>query len=195
MSTLGSGGMVADILQLDLCDPVRSFETMVPHRASTCTVLINAIFALSSRHLGHIQKIESGGRAAAGHVDPLSTLRYGNSCSVKLRPVLEYDETMSDENMFAAAIILRIWEEMDGSPPPLFIGNIADMSSYKHRNGLRRVYAQRQPFRRKRRPASGLVPHPRQPRGGILLGWPSPGDLRRRGHPEGGSSAPRRVSG
>lgn len=101
---------------------MRSFETIVPHRASTCTVLINAIFALSSRHIGHIQKIESGGRAGHEHVDPLSTLRYGNSCSVKLRPVLEYDETMSDENMFAAAIILRVWEEMDGRPTaPLLI--------------------------------------------------------------------------
>jgi hypothetical protein len=108
--------MVPDRFQLDLCDPVRSFETIVPHRASTCTVLINAIFALSSRHMSHIQKIESDGRADPKHVDPLSTLRYGNLCSVKLRPVLEYDETMSDENMFAAAIILRVWEEMDGRP-------------------------------------------------------------------------------
>lgn len=187
--------MVPDRLQLDLCDPVRSFETIVPHRAGTCTVLINAIFALSSRHLGHIQKVESGGRAATDHVDPLSTLRYGNSCSVKLRPVLEYDETMSDENMFAAAIILRVWEEMDGMLIGLPCGSVADMSSNKHRKGLRRVHAQHQPFRRERRSASRLVPHPREPRGGILLGRPSPRDLRRRGHPEGGPSPSRWVSG
>ncbi|KAK1829133.1 hypothetical protein QBC39DRAFT_139994 [Podospora conica] len=97
---------------LDLCDPVRSFETIVPHRASTCTVLMNAIFALSSRHMSYIQKAKSGLRPNPDPDEPLSTLKYGCACSEKLRPMLEYDETMSDENMFAAAIILRVWEEM-----------------------------------------------------------------------------------
>ena len=50
--------------------------------------------------------------------------------------MLQHDETMSDENMFAAAIILRVWEEMEGRPTLYFDAIPTDTSSREHEKGL-----------------------------------------------------------
>ena len=85
---------------------------------------MNAIFAFSSRHM-HI-----------GNHRDVSALQYGNLCSQKLRPMLQYDETMSDENMFAAAIILRVWEEMEGRSTLSFDVVPTNRSSREHEKRL-----------------------------------------------------------
>ncbi|KAK3370658.1 hypothetical protein B0H63DRAFT_403383 [Podospora didyma] len=92
---------------LDLCDPARSFETKVPDRAGNCPILLNAIFALSSRHLGHIN-----------NDNPQTTWRTYLSASLSDFQKLwdNHDaaqEAVKDENLFAAIIILRVLEEMD----------------------------------------------------------------------------------
>ncbi|KAK5655674.1 hypothetical protein OQA88_5607 [Cercophora sp. LCS_1] len=89
---------------LDLCDKDRWFETIVPKIAGTNKVLMHAIFALASRHMHHI----------GNDIDALSSERYYDSCSELLRSALIYNETVSDSNLFAATIILRVWEEMGG---------------------------------------------------------------------------------
>ncbi|OTA90407.1 hypothetical protein M434DRAFT_13980 [Hypoxylon sp. CO27-5] len=87
---------------LDLCDPLRHFEFVVPERAAVCHTLLNAIFAIAARHLSHTTNF-----------DPLASNRYHDECLKYLIPMLNHESTVSDENLFAATIILRMLEEMD----------------------------------------------------------------------------------
>ncbi|CAJ2502961.1 Uu.00g103550.m01.CDS01 [Anthostomella pinea] len=89
---------------LDLCDPLRHFELVVPERASMCHTLLNAVFALAARHLSHTTDF-----------DPLASNRYHDECLNHLIPMLNHASAVSDENLFAATVILRMLEEMDGS--------------------------------------------------------------------------------
>ncbi|KAH7030700.1 uncharacterized protein B0I36DRAFT_243895 [Microdochium trichocladiopsis] len=89
---------------LDLCDPMRHFELVVPHRASHCHMLLNSIFAIAARHLSHTTDF-----------DPLISNMYLDECLKYLTPMLSDASSLSDENLFAATVILRMLEEMDGS--------------------------------------------------------------------------------
>ncbi|KAI1336497.1 hypothetical protein F5Y15DRAFT_418805 [Xylariaceae sp. FL0016] len=89
---------------LDLCDPLRHFELVVPERASTCHPLLNAVFAIAARHLSHTTDF-----------DPLASNRYHDECLKYLIPMMSHASAVADENLFAATIILRMLEEMDGS--------------------------------------------------------------------------------
>jgi hypothetical protein len=93
---------VADSFQLDLCDPMQHFQVEVPRRAGICPILLNAIFALSARHLSHI-----------GNYDSFASNRYHQECLKYLIPMLNNTATISDETLFAATIILRVLEEID----------------------------------------------------------------------------------
>ncbi|ORY54974.1 uncharacterized protein BCR38DRAFT_145409 [Pseudomassariella vexata] len=87
---------------LDLCDPLRHFELVVPQRAGSCRTLLNAMFALAARHLSQ-----------TSDYDPLASNRYHDECLSSLIPMLNHESTVLDENLFAATIILRMLEEMD----------------------------------------------------------------------------------
>ncbi|KUJ06789.1 uncharacterized protein LY89DRAFT_726203 [Mollisia scopiformis] len=87
---------------LDLCDPAQHFQVEVPRRAGTCPILLNAIFALSARHLN-----------LTGSYDSLASNRYHQECLKYLIPMLNNTATVSDETLFAATIILRVLEEID----------------------------------------------------------------------------------
>lgn len=87
---------------LDLCDPKQHFQLEVPQRAGTCRILLNAIFALSARHLSRIRNYDS-----------FASNRYHQECLKYLIPMLNDRATVSDESLFAATIVLRVLEEMD----------------------------------------------------------------------------------
>lgn len=88
---------------LDVCDAFRNFELVVPERANSCPTLLKAIFALASRHLSQ-----------TGDFDPLASNRYHDECLAYLIPMLDHASAgLSDENLFAATIILRMLEEID----------------------------------------------------------------------------------
>lgn len=95
--------VLADASQLDLCDPLQHFQTVVPQRAASSRILLNAIFALSARHLNKISDY-----------DPYASNRYHDECLKYLIPMLNDASTISDQSIFAATIILRVLEEMDG---------------------------------------------------------------------------------
>jgi hypothetical protein len=99
--------MLIMVPKLDLCDPLRNFELVVPQRASMCPTLLKAIFAIAARHLSQ-----------TGDYDPLASNRYHDECLGYLIPMLDMSFTVSDENLFAATIILRMLEEMDGEILP-----------------------------------------------------------------------------
>lgn len=86
----------------DLSDPYRHFRNVVPQRAATCPTLLNAIFALSARHLSRI-----------GQYDPLISNRYQQECLKHLIPMLDDSAAILDENLLASTIILRHLEEIE----------------------------------------------------------------------------------
>ena len=87
----------------DLTDPYRHFRNVVPQQAATCPTLLNAIFALSARHLSRI-----------GEYDPLISNRYHQECLKHLIPMLDDSAAaVLDENLFASTIILRHLEEIE----------------------------------------------------------------------------------
>jgi hypothetical protein len=98
MNSYGS----ADMLQLDLCDSKQHFQIEVPQRAGTCRILLNAIFALSARHLNRVESYDS-----------FASTRYHQECLKYIIPMLNDTAAVSDESLFAATIILRVLEEMD----------------------------------------------------------------------------------
>lgn len=65
--------------------------------------MLNAIFALAARHLSH----------TSGY-DHFAANRYHDMCLSSLIPLLQDGVGFSDENLFAATIILRVLEEMEG---------------------------------------------------------------------------------
>ena len=86
----------------DLTDPLKHFRTVVPQRAATCPPLLNAIFALSARHLSRVSDF-----------DPLISNRYHQECLKHLIPMLDDTTAILDENLLASTIILRHLEEIE----------------------------------------------------------------------------------
>ncbi|EFX00742.1 ARCA-like protein [Grosmannia clavigera kw1407] len=96
----------------DLCDQERTFAVVVPCRAVLHAPLMNAIFAISARHLS---LISSFNRSISD--------RYYDRCLATLRPMLNDKGALVDENLFAAAVILRNFEEIEAHPSTHLLGN------------------------------------------------------------------------
>lgn len=102
----------------DLCDPERHFALVVPHRARTCPPLLNAIFTASARHLTRLQKYKQpvGVQWGDYYLPDLTTettIQYHNECISNLISLSNDPDQMHNENLLAAASILRWHEEVD----------------------------------------------------------------------------------
>jgi len=86
----------------DLCDPSRHFAQTVPQRAAICPILLNAVMAVSARHLSRISNF-----------DPLVSDQYHQKCLKHLIPILSDKAAITDENLLAATVILRFLEEVE----------------------------------------------------------------------------------
>ncbi|KAG0650412.1 hypothetical protein D0Z07_2894 [Hyphodiscus hymeniophilus] len=93
----------------DLCDYERHFALIVPKRAATCPMLLNAILAVSARHLSFLGRSDI--------CDLSDFVRYQEQCLYHFIPSLNDSEAILDENILAATVILRYLEEVD---VPLF---------------------------------------------------------------------------
>lgn len=90
-------------LWADVTDLERHFEIDVPRRALSNSILRNAIYTFSSRHMNrHL------------HGDWTEALEYHNRCLQLLIPVLSGGQEGYTEEILAAVAILRLNEEMDG---------------------------------------------------------------------------------
>jgi hypothetical protein len=104
---------------LDLCDPERHFELLVPHRARNCPPLMNAILAASARHLTRVPKYRTPTRGVQykGRIlhdlTEETALHYHNQCIHGLLELSGTAEQTRNEDLLAAAIILRFYEEVD----------------------------------------------------------------------------------
>ncbi|KAN0099556.1 hypothetical protein V8E51_013331 [Hyaloscypha variabilis] len=87
---------------LDSLDSDRHFAIDIPRRAGNVPVILNAILASASRHIAWISKIED-----------TESGRYHDKCLQILIPLLDSPVDVLDDNLFAAIIILRQYEEYD----------------------------------------------------------------------------------
>jgi hypothetical protein len=89
--------------RFDMSDPARHFATILPRRAAVCPTLMNAMVALSARYMGRTTDL-----------DQYYSTRYYDKCIETLRPSLYDDTALRDENLFAAIVLLRTFEEVEG---------------------------------------------------------------------------------
>lgn len=106
--------------RFDLCDPEHHFTHVVPQRARSSPPLLNAILTTSARHLCRLRRYRnpSGIVQWQGHLLPglsqESAVHYHNKCIRDLLALSMDPEQIHNENLLAAAVILRTDEEMDG---------------------------------------------------------------------------------
>lgn len=105
--------------RFDLCDPQSHFARVVPHRARSSTPLRMAILTTSARHLVRLPRHRnaSGEVEWQGHRLPQlteeSALDYHTACIRDLLALSADPDQIHNEDLLAAAIILRTDEEMD----------------------------------------------------------------------------------
>ncbi|KAL4863651.1 hypothetical protein BDV12DRAFT_189542 [Aspergillus spectabilis] len=102
----------------DHCDDRSHFRLVVPLRAQHCLTVRNAIFAVSSRHLSRVPDYKSPqGIIYHGQLLPdlsiSSAVEYMLKCIPGLLSFPTVHDPQEQENLMAAAIILRQYEEME----------------------------------------------------------------------------------
>ncbi|KAJ6049176.1 hypothetical protein N7444_005892 [Penicillium canescens] len=102
----------------DHCDDRRQFQLVVPRRAAQCLALKNAVFAVSSRHLSRLpQYMTPRGIVYRGQALPnlkhTTSLEYMLKCIPELIQFPEIQDPRHQENIMAATVILRQYEEME----------------------------------------------------------------------------------
>ncbi|KAL3472613.1 hypothetical protein BJX99DRAFT_262174 [Aspergillus californicus] len=103
----------------DLSDPERHFAVQVPIRARLYPPLMDAILALSARHMSLIGK----------EVNSILASNYYQRCLSVLIPELDSVHQDRVDDLLAATIILRLHEELDGP--------FAGFQTYRHSIGTR----------------------------------------------------------
>ncbi|KAL2261786.1 hypothetical protein VTK26DRAFT_3366 [Humicola hyalothermophila] len=93
---------------LDLCDPKQTFAVEVPRRARGSPILLNAIFALSARHLGQTSGEEDFNTLA---------VHYNDACLKDLQVYTNHEPGWT-EHLFLTTIILQVMEEMNAAGMP-----------------------------------------------------------------------------
>jgi len=90
-------------LFFDLCDLYHRFKLVTPERATLSLVLLNAILVASAKHLSRIVSL-----------DPMVAVKYHQKTIQYLIPAFHNISLPVNENLFAATVILRYLEELQG---------------------------------------------------------------------------------
>lgn len=98
--------------QFDVTDLSRHFQITVPTRALSSAVLLNAVLACSSLHLCCLQ---SNVLEVESNLD-LAELYHGK-CVALLIPLMGDELSATNDDVLAAAVILRKFEELSGKLP------------------------------------------------------------------------------
>lgn len=98
---------------IDICDPKRTFGRAVPRLAMSSPILLNAIFAASSKHLMRTLRPTN---PPAEH--------YIQDCLDHLIPMLNDAEVSVEDHLLVAVVILRFVEEMDSELYPTHFGTV-----------------------------------------------------------------------
>ncbi|KAJ6001099.1 hypothetical protein N7481_001508 [Penicillium waksmanii] len=92
---------------------------VVPQRARFCAPLFNAVLSASARHfttLPDYQQKEKTVRLGLQEdliISEAAVLDYHNRCIAHLRLLADKPDAIMDENLLAAAVVLRFYEELD----------------------------------------------------------------------------------
>lgn len=102
-----------------MCDPDRHFGLVVPQRAKHCPALLNAIYTASARHLCRLDQYRNNNEVKylGNRMPELRTetaIEYHTRCIEHFAVVAHDSQATFDENLLAASIILRLYEEIDG---------------------------------------------------------------------------------
>ncbi|RMZ89649.1 hypothetical protein DV736_g3128, partial [Chaetothyriales sp. CBS 134916] len=103
----------------DVGDPERTFALAVPQRARRCPPLLNAIFTAAARHLAAMPAYKNQHNVIVYQNTELPSLTvntaiyYHQACIAYLKKLGKDEVSIEDENLLAAAIILRYYEELD----------------------------------------------------------------------------------
>ncbi|KXG46236.1 uncharacterized protein PGRI_050920 [Penicillium griseofulvum] len=115
----------------DHCDERRHFQLVVPRRAKYCAALRNAVFAVSSRHLCRLPQYTTlqgsvyHGQALPG-LTKSTSLEYMLKCVPELIQFPEIQDPIHQENIMAATVILRQYEEMEEEMEEMEEGEIGN---------------------------------------------------------------------
>ncbi|RSL48845.1 hypothetical protein CEP53_009387 [Fusarium sp. AF-6] len=99
---------------MDLFEPQRPFGTLVPHLALHNIGLMNAILALSARHL-RIVNNDSPSHAVGYRPDPNDTIRYYWKTLHYSQKAMKYETYQTSLELLASAIIISSYEMLDGA--------------------------------------------------------------------------------
>lgn len=102
----------------DLCDPERHFALTVPQRAGNCPALLSAIYTAAARHLCRLAQYRKDGvvEYLGKRLPDLrmeTAVEYHSQCINYLVELSNDPEAVYDENLLAASVILRFYEEVD----------------------------------------------------------------------------------
>ncbi len=86
----------------------------MPVRARTCEVLLNAMLTFAARHKANTTSITESNSESLQYDDTATQCQ--RKCLLSLISMINDGQELADENGFAATIILRIVEEMEGKP-------------------------------------------------------------------------------
>ncbi|KAF5004756.1 hypothetical protein FDECE_8746 [Fusarium decemcellulare] len=99
---------------MDLFEPQRPFGTLVPHLALHNIGLMNAILALSARHLS-VANYDAPSYATSYRPDTNDTIGYYWKTLHYSQKAMEYDTYQTSLELLASAIIISSYEMLDGS--------------------------------------------------------------------------------
>lgn len=116
------GALINVLLQFDFCSRDRHFATTVVRASSTCETLLNAIFAVSAKHL-----------SLSGNFDRLASDQYLRKCLQTLIPALKDQGSVLETTLFAATAILRLFDEMSGRHPRVLLPSSPSSRLHRYR--------------------------------------------------------------
>lgn len=92
---------------------------VVPQRVRSCQPLFNAVLSASARHFTTLpdykqkEKILKLGLQQDLIISEAAVLDYHSRCIAHLRFLANEPDAIMDENLLAAAVVLRFYEELD----------------------------------------------------------------------------------
>ncbi|KAL4817397.1 hypothetical protein BDW67DRAFT_184061 [Aspergillus spinulosporus] len=116
----------------DLTDPRNHFATCIPQRARSNPTLLDAILAVSARHFStlstaqktHILRLyglaDTQIQGSDLNITEETVIHYHSRCIAELRVLASEPQAVMDEDLLAAVVVLRFFEELDypfTSPP------------------------------------------------------------------------------
>jgi hypothetical protein len=102
----------------DACDPERHFSRVVPQGARSCLPLLHAIQAVSCRHIAYLKRYNDSPAGWSWKDLPLpglnkyTALEYHRRFINELLTLSGDPEQVVNENLFAAAMILQLYEDV-----------------------------------------------------------------------------------